>query len=214
MTALFRIGERRLYYFKKRDVTVVAEVIEPANRRGQVKIKVLESLVRALEGEERRVPESWLLRGGGQLRSFLGGEQTWEGALQEIRDRVLRRLAHDLQPVKSSQNPRKELYFRYNPRWVAFHIWLHPRHLELKLTLEIKDKAKRKRAYELLRSRQSQIEAALGQVHFNWRATPPRTVFEEITWPGEEGPRPADIDQAVERLTLYITTLQPMLSTL
>jgi len=214
MTDAFRVGERLLYYVKERDVTVVAEVIEPANRRNQVKIRVLESLVRALEGEERRVPESWLLRREGQLSSFLGGEQTWEDSLEEIRDTVLRALPRDLQPVESSQHPRKELYFRYDPEWVAFHIWMHPRDLELKLTLGIKDETKRKRAYELLRNRQSQIEAVLPEAHFNWSGTPPRAVFEPISWPGEEGPRPADVDHAVERLTLYITTLQPMLNNL
>ena len=215
MTALFRVGERAQYYAKKYDVTVVAGIMELPNRNRQVKIKVLDSHGCGLEGQEWSVAESWLLKADGQPRAFLGGEHSWEDSLEEIRDRVLHRLPPHLKPMQWTEKPRKELSLAYDPEGVSYRIWMHPRDLELKLTLGITDKAKRDLAYDLLREQQSRIEAALGlEIRFNWRTTPPRTVSEEISWPGEDGPGPAHIDRTVDRLILYITTLQPMLSRL
>jgi hypothetical protein len=213
MTAAFRIGERVQFYVPE-GVSVVAQIVESANKRGQVQIRILESPDKPLEGQLRSVPECWALRADGDPRAFVGGEQTWEAELEEIRDRVLRRLPHHLQPAKCSRNPRKELYLRYSPRWVGFHVWVHPRDLEVKLTLEIHDKAMRKRAYELLRNRQGQIKAALPEAQFNWGQGQGPAVSQSISWPGEEGPRPMDVDQTVDTLALYVSTLRPMLSDL
>lgn len=204
------VGEMVQYYADKHKATVVAEVIELPDGHKHVKIRVVKSPCVKLLDQEWYIGANRLLKAGGRPRAFLGGQDDYEDALLEIRSRVTKSLPPDLAPVDWTRNPHKELCFRYHPEWVAYHIWVSPKGLELKLTLGIKDTHKRELAYDLLRNRQSDIRAALGPAEFNWKRHQPRAVCEEITWPGEEGPRPIDIDHIVERLTLYITSIQPI----
>jgi hypothetical protein len=208
------VGDLVQYYATKHDATIVAEVIELPNRHKGVKIRVVESPYPKLVGEEWPIAPNRLLKAGGRARSSIGGQSDYEDALLEIRARVLSKLPPDLTPVDWTAEPHKDLSFRYNPEWIGYHIWVSPKALELKLTLGIKDDQKRQAAYDLLRTRESGLRRALGNVELNWKPKPPRTVSEEIKWPGEEGPRPVDIDHIVDRLTLYITTIQPILRNL
>jgi len=214
MVGRLRIGDLVQYYAKKYDATVVAEVIElPDGHRG-AKIRVVESPYPSIVGQEWYIGPNRLLKARGRPRGFLGGQDDFQDALLEIRSRVMSKLPPDLTPVDWTAEPHKQLYFGYNPERIGYHIWVSPKGLELKLTLGIKDDQKRELAYDLLRNSQSDIRAGLGAVEFNWKRYPPRAVSEQITWPGEEGPRPVDIDQIVDRLTLYITTIQPILKNL
>jgi hypothetical protein len=214
MNTALKVGELVQHYAKKYDVTVVAQVIELPDGHSQVKIRVLRSPLPELEGREWYISESWLLKADGHPRHFVGGGYSWVDSLEEIRDRVLGALPAQLQPDAYTENPTMELYFSYHPEWVSYHIWMHPRDLELKLTLGIKDEDQRERAYELLYDRKSEIKADLKDAQFNWSRTLPRTVFQDISWPGEEGPRPVDIDETAKTLELYIKTLQRILGDL
>lgn len=209
-----RIGDLVQYYAKKYDATVVAEVIELPDGHKGVKIRVVESPYPSIVGQEWYIGPNRLLKAGGRPRGFLGGQDDFQDALLEIRSRVAKTLPADLAPVDWTRDPHKELYFGYNPEWVAYHIWVSPKGLELKLTLGIKDDQKRQAAYDLLAARQDHIQNALRDAKFNLKDDLPRTISEEMTWPGEEGPRPVDIDQIVDTLTLYITTIQPILKNL
>lgn len=202
------------YYADKHKATVVAEVIELPDGHKHVKVRVVKSPCVKLLDQEWYIGANRLLKAGGRPRAFLGGQDDFQDALLEIRSRVAKTLPADLAPVDWTRDPHKKLHFGYNPEWVAYHILVSPGGLELKLTLGIKDRQKRDLAYDLLRNSQSDIRAGLGAVEFNWKRYPPRAVSEQITWPGEEGPRPVDIDQIVDRLTLYITTIQLILKNL
>jgi len=208
------LGDLVEYYADKRKATVVGEVIELPNRRKQVRIKVLDSPLPELRGQEWSIGHLKLLKAEGDPRARFGGQSDYSEALVEIRDRVVRHLPWDLRPVAYTKRPRKELYLAYEPGGVAYHVDVSPKGLVVKLTLNVKDEEKRKAAYEALQAKEGAIRHALGEVRFNWTGTPPWAVLEQITWPGEDGPRPVDIDLTAQRLTLYITTLQPMLNNL
>lgn len=214
MVGRLRIGDLVQYYAKKYDATVVAEVIElPDGHRG-AKIRVVESPYPSIVGQEWYIGPNRLLKAGGRPRAFLGGQDDFQDALLEIRSRVAKTLPADLAPVDCTRDPHKELYFGYNPKRIRYHIWVSPKGLELKLTLGIKDDQKRQAAYDLLAARQDDIQNVLRDAKFNLKDDLPRTISEEMTWPGEEGPRPIDINQIVDRLTLYISTIQPILKNL
>lgn len=208
------VGNRVEYYADKHKVTVVGEVIELPNGHKQVKIKVLQAPDAGLIGQEWYIGHLRLLKAGGDPRPGPGGQSDYSEALIEIRDRVLRELPWDLRPAGYTKRPRKELYLAHEPEGVTYRVEVSPKGLVVKLTLNVKDDEKRKAAYATLQAKEDAIRAALGAVRFNWTGTLPWAVLEEITWPGEDGPRPVDIDLTVQRLTLYITTLQPMLNKL
>lgn len=214
MVEPLRIGELVQYYAKHHDATVVAEVIELPDGHKGVKIRVVDSPYGKLRHQEWHIGANKLLKAGGRPRSSIGGDSDYEGALLDISARVMSKLPADLTPVDSTAEPHKELSFRYNPERIGYYICVSPKGLELKLTLGIKDDQKRQAAYDLLAARQDDIQNVLRDAKFNWKRYPPRAVSEQITWPGEEGPRPVDIDQIVDRLTLYITTIQPILKNL
>ena len=206
------VGDLVEHYSDKHKVTIVGQVIELPNGHKHVKIKVLKSPLPELKGQEWPVGHLKLLKAGGEPRARFGGDSNYSEALLEIRDRVLGNLPWDLRPAGCTKRPRKRILLRYEPEGVAYYVHVSPKGLKLKLTLNIKDDEKRKAAYAGLQAKEDAIRAALGTVRFNWTGTPPRAVSEEISWPGEEGPGAADIDRTVERLTLYVNTLQPIIN--
>lgn len=214
MTDPLRVGDLVEYYADKYKLTVVGEVIELPDGHKQVKIRVLKAPYPELEGQVWYVGHLRLLKARPGARPYPGGQSDYSHALLDIRDRVLRDLRWYLRPTGYTKRPRKELYLAHDPEGVAYRVEVSPKGLVVKLTLNIKDDENRKAAYEALQAKEGAIRHALGEVRFNWTGTPPWAVLEEITWPGEDGPRPVDVDLTVERLTLYITTLQPMLGRL
>ena len=214
MTDPLQVGDRVEYYADKHKLTVVGEVIELPDGHKQVRIEVRQAPDPQLIGQKWYVGHLRLLKAGGDPRPGPGGQSDYSEALIEIRDRVLRELPWELRPVRSTERPRKELHLAHEPEGVTYRVEVSPKGLVVKLTLNVKDDEKRKAAYEALQAKEDAIRRALGEVRFNWTGTLPWAVLEEITWPGEDGPRPLDIDRTVQRLTLYITTVQPMLNKL
>jgi len=207
-----QVGDLVEYYADKHKVTVVGEVIELPDGHKHVKIRVLKSPLPKLEDQEWFIGHRKLLKAGGDPQPHLGGQPDYSEALLEIRDRVLRELPWDLQPVGYTKRPRHRICLAYDPVGVAYYVHVSPKGLVLKLTLNLEDDEKKTAAYATLQAKEDALRAALGEVCFNWAGNPSRTVCEEITWPGEEGPRPADIDRTVKRLTLFVNTIQPVIN--
>ena len=212
MTDPLEVGDLVEYYAPAHEATVVGEVIQLPNGHKQVRIKILDSPLPELRGQKWYIGHRKLLKAGGRPRAGFGGDPDYSEPLVEIRDRVLEGLPWGLRPLGCTKRPRKELHFAYEPEGAGYRVHVSPKGLELKLTLNVKDDQKRKASYAALQAKEDAIRQALGEVSFNWTGSPPRVVFEEIAWPGEDGPRPQDIDLTLERLKQYITTLQSILN--
>jgi len=212
MSQDLRQGDLVYYYAPAHDFVVRGRIIELPDGHREPKVEIVESPDDRLlaPGDVKFFPLPCLFRTEEQAHAFARG---YDQPLARIRTLVLanlRSLPPELVPLcytdSYTQEPRKMLDFMYGRGdWIKYRVTLFPGKAEVKLTLAKKEPQKRRVAKTRLLDNRQKIREALGApAKFTTQMWHTRAIREVMDWTGRS-------DDVARKITLYITTLQPML---